>query len=214
LANWATRMSSFLNGRATSTSNRQCTRAGKGGLGRAQFRALLRHRRHPAHASAQTQMAVVYRAQAANPILQSCALNLPPQTELLAVQRVDCERSLVSSASTVMSQRIFGRPPASAGRSAQDNNLIFSIRTDQRLRAPEHGGNCAGGMGIPIYICNLYPISGTVMIISGFLGCASTFWRRLAMCISTVRVSVPAAWPQTSFRSSSRDTVIPRCSTR
>jgi hypothetical protein len=59
-----------------------------------------------------------------------------------------------------------------------------------------------------------YPIPCTVSIHCGCRESSSSFCRSHATCTSTVRLDVTPPYPQTSLSSVSRDTVVPRCSTR
>src|SRR5208283_3399601 len=64
------------------------------------------------------------------------------------------------------------------------------------------------------HAANLYPCPCTVMMYLGCLGSFSSFCRSQATWTSTVRVEGAEEYPQTSFKSSSRLMVLPRCSMR
>ena len=66
----------------------------------------------------------------------------------------------------------------------------------------------------PLHPAKRYPIPCTVSIHCGCRESSSSFCRSHATCTSTVRLDVTPPYPQTSLSSVSRDTVVPRCSTR
>ena len=56
---------------------------------------------------------------------------------------------------------------------------------------------------------SLYPLPVTVLMSTGRVGSASSFWRKVNTCTSTVRLYILLSYPQTARRSSPLGTVCP-----